>query len=108
MTAATKSRLEWVDAAKGLAIVLVVLTHASMYAETIGAESQAWAFANEMFSVLRMPLFFTLAGIFAASWVRRPWPELLRGKIPADVGVRGLGRDPVRVLLVHPEPGGTQ
>lgn len=76
-----RTRIAWVDAAKGLAIMLVVLTHAYPYLRSIGAESVMWANINEILSMLRMPLFFMLSGIFARSWVRRPWGDLLRGKV---------------------------
>lgn len=48
------NRIEWIDAAKGIAIILVVLGH------FISANS----FLNRFISSFHMPLFFTLSGIF--------------------------------------------
>ena len=76
-----KSRLDWVDAAKGAAVLLVVLTHAYAYARVLGADNAVWQLVNDVGSLMRMPLFFLLSGLFAASWMRRSWGELLRGKV---------------------------
>ena len=58
------SRLEWVDSAKAISILLVVLWH------TVNTK---WYF-NELLFFLRMPLFFFVAGFFA------------RGAITSSVG----------------------
>lgn len=76
-----RERDTWVDAAKGVAIILVVLTHAYGYSAIIGAESELWRSMNALFATLRMPMFFMLAGLFATSWIGRSWSELLRGKV---------------------------
>lgn len=47
-------RIEWIDTAKGIAIILVVLGH------IISSSS----FLNRFISSFHMPLFFTLSGIF--------------------------------------------
>lgn len=49
-----RNRIEWIDTAKGIAIILVVLGH------FISANS----FLNHFISSFHMPLFFTLSGIF--------------------------------------------
>lgn len=81
MDSGVKPRVGWVDAAKGVAVLLVVLTHAYSYAKVIGADLSWWQLVNNVFSTMRMPLFFMLAGLFAPSWIRRSWAELLRGKV---------------------------
>lgn len=75
-----KARVEWVDAAKGLSILLVVLFHATLVDGT-PPDSGPWWVINAVFSTLRMPLFFLAAGLFAASALRRTWPDLLRGRV---------------------------
>ena len=50
------SRLEWIDAAKGLCIALVALHHSSL--------SAMLPAASELLGLVRMPLFFFLSGIF--------------------------------------------
>lgn len=50
-----KQRIEWIDTAKGIAILLVVLEHTTSLAHThIGI----------MFTNIRMPLYFVLSGLF--------------------------------------------
>jgi acyltransferase len=63
-----KNRIEWVDTAKGLGIVLVVLGHALP-----GSEMPAtviWSF--------HMPLFFFLSGFTAKPWAPGATPALMR------------------------------
>lgn len=35
----------------------------------------------DIFATMRMPLFFAASGLFAGSWLKRSWPQLLRGKV---------------------------
>ena len=76
-----QNRLAWVDAARGFAILLVVLYHAIQWSASAGYDSDLWHDVSAPISTLRMPLFFTLSGILAAKWVRRPWRELLGSKV---------------------------
>lgn len=62
-------RIEWIDAAKGLGIFLVVLGHA-LPAKSIVATT-IWAF--------HMPLFFFLSGLNVKAWQPGGGPALLRG-----------------------------
>ena len=75
-------RVHWADAARGLAIALVVLHHAAKRSVAVGS-ADWWLTLTEMLATVRMPLFFAVAGVFAATWVsdRRTWPELLRTKV---------------------------
>lgn len=74
--------MAWVDAARGLAITLVVLFHASKRSVSAGS-ADWWIDVVDVFQTMRMPLFFAAAGIFAAKWVgeRTSWPALLRSKV---------------------------
>jgi uncharacterized membrane protein YcfT len=83
----SSERLGWVDLAKGLTMVLVVLAHA------IGKHTlrmdwsldlpvlEMWSELNEAFTPMRMPLFFVLSGLLAASSLRRGW----RNAVPRRV-----------------------
>ncbi len=74
-----KQRHLWADAGRGLAILLVVFYHA---AQAFPPDELAPVYyLNEALAYVRMPLFFFLAGLFAAKWSRRPWGELLRSKV---------------------------
>lgn len=72
------ARLRWVDVAKGLTMLLVVLAHVvgKHYLRlewTIDAPIRgAWREVSDVFLPLRMPLFFLLSGFLAASTLTRP------------------------------------
>ncbi|MEN0088634.1 MAG: acyltransferase family protein, partial [Pseudomonadota bacterium] len=66
------SRIDWVDAAKGICIILVVMMHATLgVQDRMGAGFMDWpvAFAQPF----RMPDFFLLSGLFLAATINRPW-----------------------------------
>ncbi|WP_176489720.1 acyltransferase family protein [Mobilicoccus massiliensis] len=70
------SRLDWIDAARGLAIVAVVLLHVSIghYYALPQAESWVvprWDRINQVVSVIRMPLLFVVSGMLAAGKIKR-------------------------------------
>jgi uncharacterized membrane protein YcfT len=77
----TSARLAWPDAARGLAIGLVVLYHATNWTWVTGYEVSVLRDVNETLRSLRMPLFFAVAGMFAAKWTTVPWSRLARGKL---------------------------
>lgn len=88
MTAAlTKPRLDWVDAAKAISIVLVVLTHAQVELAFIGVHAVWSDVAVDIFATMRMPLFFAASGLFAAKWMRAAWADLAHGKLAILVWV---------------------
>lgn len=77
----TAVRLAWPDAARGLAIGLVVLYHATNWTWSTGYEVGVLREINETLRSLRMPLFFAISGMFAAKWMTVPWSRLARGKL---------------------------
>ena len=78
------ARLLWVDVAKGVSILLVVLHHAVVKDLAVQAPpalapaAEAWAAVTMALKPVRMPLFFVLSGLVAAGAVRRPWPQARR------------------------------
>ena len=66
-------RLDWVDAAKGLSIILVVMMHSAYGVgedmNGVGALHYAIGWATPF----RMPEFFLIAGLFLGQVVGRPW-----------------------------------
>ncbi|MBL0885573.1 acyltransferase family protein [Myceligenerans indicum] len=78
---AARSRLAWADAARGLAICLVVLYHSTNWTAATGYDVSFLREFDEPLRSLRMPLFFMVAGMFATKWVAASWSTLLRGKI---------------------------
>lgn len=69
----SKPRLDWVDAAKGISIMLVVMMYSaySVGEDTgqIGILHHAIAWATPF----RMPEFFLISGLFLANVIARPW-----------------------------------
>ena len=84
---ARPDRTQWADVAKGICILLVVLWHVvvkhylqidwHLRAPIPGA----WGALGEQLLPLRMPLFFTISGMFAVGAVGRPWRVLGRSKL---------------------------
>jgi uncharacterized membrane protein YcfT len=79
--AVERERLAWVDTGRGLAIVLVALYHAARWLSRAGFDTEGWQVLNDVLSSLRMPLFFTLSGLFAGKWLHSSWRALLRSKL---------------------------
>ncbi|MEV4822322.1 acyltransferase [Micromonospora sp. NPDC049274] len=80
-------RAQWADAAKGVCIILVVGWHVVVkdYLRIdwhVGAPVPGlWGTLGEQFLPLRMPLFFTISGVFAANAVQRPWRTVARSRV---------------------------
>lgn len=87
---APQERLHWVDFAKAVAILLVVLYHVSitgvdlLFPGTGSFALKAWEEISRMLLPVRMPLFFLTAGMLAASAVFRPWKASWRSRF-ADI-----------------------
>jgi uncharacterized membrane protein YcfT len=74
-------RTEWIDFAKGVSIVLVVLFHTTIAMDKYNLTHDRYWLANSLFSSVRMPLFFLVSGILARSAIQRDWRELFQRKI---------------------------
>ena len=87
-----KRRYAFVDMAKGLSIVLVVVYHAAFYFEFRGIEMPVnlWERLAYYTAGVRMPLFFAVSGMLAISAIRRPWPDLLHRKVWTFLWLFGL------------------
>lgn len=81
MPRTTPARLEWVDAAKGLSILLVVLHHVVWYLQRSAQAPMAVIAANEALASLRMPLFFLASGLFVAGPLAAPWRAVLHKRV---------------------------
>ena len=58
-----RERIEWVDAAKGICIILVVMMHSTLGVEN-AMGGQGWLHGLVAFSdAFRIPAFFLLAGL---------------------------------------------
>lgn len=74
-------RVEWVDFAKGICIVLVVLMHSTLGVEkALGATGALNTFI-QWAQPFRMPDFFLISGLFLARRINVPWREYLDKKV---------------------------
>ncbi len=69
-------RLDWVDMSRAVAVVAVVLFHASIGHFYTMSHSQEgvvawWDRVNQIITAVRMPLLFTISGMLAAGKIRR-------------------------------------
>jgi uncharacterized membrane protein YcfT len=77
----SQSRISWVDYAKGICIVLVVLMHSTLGVEN-AAGGTSWLHDFITWAKpFRMPDFFLISGLFLASRIDRPWREYLDSKV---------------------------
>lgn len=74
MTTTTENpRHDWVDIAKGISIILVVMMHATY---GVGEATQNVGFMHYVLGFatpFRMPEFFLISGLFLGSVIARPW-----------------------------------
>ena len=76
-----KQRLAWVDYAKGISIILVVMMHSTLSSEDalhhVGWLHEVVAFAKPF----RIPAFFLIAGLFASRSISADWRRFLDRKV---------------------------
>jgi uncharacterized membrane protein YcfT len=87
-SANARVRVAWADAAKGVCILLVVLWHVIMkhYLKVDWRQLPvpipgAWGALGEQLLTLRMPLFFTISGMFAVGAYHRDWRVVARSRV---------------------------
>lgn len=74
-------RVDWVDCAKGICIILVVMMHTTLGLEAASGD-RGWMHAVVEFSrPFRMPDFFVISGLFLAATINRPWRLYLDRKV---------------------------
>ncbi len=86
----SNQRMVWLDAAKGLSILLVAFHHAELTATSIGEDWAGFDRLSAFFQPIRMPLFFLISGMLAASAVSKSWRELAQSKIAYFLYLYGL------------------
>ena len=76
-----RRRIDWVDTAKGLCIVMVVMVHATLGVEA-AAGREGWMHYSVAFArPFRMPDFFLISGLFLGLVIDRPWRRYIDRKV---------------------------
>lgn len=74
-------RVDWVDIAKGICIILVVMLHATLGVEKAMGETSTFSAVIAWAAPFRMPDFFLISGLFLARRIDRPWRSYLDSKV---------------------------
>jgi uncharacterized membrane protein YcfT len=75
------SRVDWVDCAKGLCIVMVVMMHSTLGVEDYAGSQGFMHAVVEFAKPFRMPDFFLISGLFLARVIDRDWRTYLDRKV---------------------------
>ncbi len=74
-------RVDWVDTAKGICIIFVVMMHSVLGVEAAAGET-GWMHAVVAFAApFRMPDFFLISGLFLSNVIARDWRLYLDRKV---------------------------
>ncbi|WP_417667928.1 acyltransferase family protein [Roseibium sp.] len=77
----TSHRIDWVDTAKGICIIFVVMMHSVRGFEAAAGET-GWMHAIVAFAKpFRMPDFFLISGLFLSNVINRDWKLYLDRKV---------------------------
>lgn len=68
------TRKDWIDCAKALSILLVILYHIDLYFVAVGWNSPLLGGLSSLFQYMRMPLFFFISGAFAVRLINKDNP----------------------------------
>lgn len=74
-------RVAWVDLAKGLCIIMVVMMHSTLGVEKAAGETGWLGLVVEFARPFRMPDFFLISGLFLAARIEAPWRLYLDRKV---------------------------
>lgn len=74
-------RIAWVDIAKGICIILVVMMHTTFGLEKATGDLGWMHAVVEFAKPFRMPDFFLISGLFLAATINRPWRLYLDRKV---------------------------
>jgi uncharacterized membrane protein YcfT len=74
-------RVDWVDYAKGICIVMVVMMHSTLGVEAAAGKHGFMHLAVEFARPFRMPDFFLISGLFLARVIDRDWRTYLDRKV---------------------------
>lgn len=78
---AASDRLDWVDYAKGICIVMVVMMHSVLGVEAAAGQTGFMHHVVEFARPFRMPDFFLISGLFLSRVIDRDWRTYLDRKV---------------------------
>ena len=79
--ATQEQRIDWVDYAKGICIILVVMMHSTLGVEKAMGQTGLLSNFIEWARPFRMPDFFLISGLFLARRINTPWRSYLDTKV---------------------------
>ena len=79
--AIASERVDWVDYAKGICIIMVVMMHSVLGTELAAGQTGYMHYVVEFAKPFRMPDFFLLSGLFLARVIDRDWRTYLDRKV---------------------------
>ncbi len=74
-------RLDWVDYAKGICIIMVVMMHSTLGVEAAAGREGFMHAVVEFAKPFRMPDFFLISGLFLARVIDRDWRTYIDRKV---------------------------
>ena len=81
MSIQNSHRIEYIDALRGITMILVVFNHVELFSFKISPA----LIANEVFMSFRMPLFFFISGFIGykagVEWTRKTWWAMSKKKL---------------------------
>ena len=80
-TSAVSGRVDWVDYAKGICIVMVVMMHSVLGVELAAGQTGFMHLLVAFAKPFRMPDFFLISGLFLALVIDRDWRTYLDRKV---------------------------
>jgi uncharacterized membrane protein YcfT len=78
---APAGRVDWVDTAKGICIVMVVMMHSTLGVELAAGRDGWMHHVVEFARPFRMPDFFLISGLFLSRVIDRDWRDYLDRKV---------------------------
>ncbi len=81
VSAPAADRVDWVDYAKGICIVMVVMMHSVLGVEAAAGQTGFMHYVVEFAKPFRMPDFFLISGLFLSRVIDRDWRTYLDRKV---------------------------
>lgn len=74
-------RVQWLDGARGVAIVMIVIHHAVILLAPLGPVHHDYVVVRDLLATFPMPLFFLVSGVLSRSALAGPWSHLWRYRL---------------------------